>query len=224
MKKTALIAGSTGLVGQELLQLLLTSKHYEKVICLNRKPQNILNPKLEELIFSFEDAEAYKNLPEADDVFCCLGTTIKKAGSQKAFQQVDYQYPLNLAEAMIKKGAKNFHVVTAMGADANSSVFYNKVKGALEDALKKLTFEQVFIYRPSLLVGDRKENRFGEKLAIFIMPKFEFLLQGSLKKYRSIAVKDVAKAMLVVAEKNTPKQNIFLSNEIQDLANSYPSI
>lgn len=217
MKKTILIAGSSGLVGGYLLTLALQNSSIEKVYTLVRKPQAINNPKLEEIIFDFNNAEAYQSLPKVDAVFCCLGTTIKKAGSQEKFEQVDFYYPLQLAKNV---ETNTFNVITAMGANKNSAVFYNKVKGKLEDELKKLNFGALNIFQPSLLVGNRKEHRPGESIAIALMPKLDFLLIGGLKKYRSIKVEDVAKAMLKTETDNL-KSKTYTSDEIQALADSF---
>lgn len=221
MQKTAIISGASGLVGNNLLNLLLNSKKYEKVFCLVRKPLALNHKKLEQIIFDYNNSNEYLKLPKVDDVFCCLGTTIKKAGSQEAFKKVDFEYPLHLAKTTFNAGAKSFHVVTALGSNSKSNIFYNKVKGELEDALKNIKFEQLSIYRPSLLLGDRKENRLGEKLGAVFMKSFGFLMQGTLKKYKAIQAKDVAKAMLYVAVNDISKLKIILSDEIQALADNY---
>jgi uncharacterized protein YbjT (DUF2867 family) len=220
MKKKAIIAGATGLVGSELLGFLLKSRDYDSVFALVRKPTKTHHPKLKEIVFDFNNSASYKNLPKSDEMFCCLGTTIKTAGSEAAFKKVDFEYPMLLAEAGKSNGIKAFHVITALGADANSPMFYNKVKGQLEEALKKLNFEQLYIYQPSLLVGNRSENRLGEKIAIQVMPIFEFLMLGPMKKYRSIKVEDVAKGIINTAENEHKKLKIILSDEIQNLANN----
>lgn len=221
MQKTAIISGASGLVGNNLLNLLLNSKKYKKVYCLVRKELAIQHPNLEQIIFDYNNDNSYLNLPKADEVFCCLGTTIKNAGSQKAFKKVDLEYPLKLAKAVLKKEAKAYHVITALGASSDSNIFYNKVKGELEDELKKLKFEQLYIYRPSLLLGNRKEQRLGEKFGTVFMKSFNFLMQGSLKKYRAIQAEDVAKAMLYAATNDLSKLKIILSDEIQALADNY---
>lgn len=220
MKKTVIIAGASGLVGHHLLDLLLEEKSFEKVYSLVRKPSGRTHPKLEEINFDFNNEEAYANLPEVDSGFCCLGTTIKKAGSQKAFKKVDYHYPLLLAQSLKNNNCRAFHVITALGADSSSRIFYNQVKGELEDALSKLEFNSLNIYQPSLLLGDRKEQRLGEKIAMIFMPPLEFLLQGKLKKYRSIQAKDVAKGILANTKKENNNIQIIPSNEIKELAYS----
>lgn len=224
MKRTALISGASGLVGQELLQLILDHSAYEKVYVLVRRSMNIKHDKLQEIIFDYEKVAAYNTLPEINDAFCCLGTTIKKAGSKEAFKTVDFHYPYKLAKALEKKKTSSFHVITALGSDADSSIFYNKVKGELEEALKKLKFAHLFIYQPSLLVGDRKENRLGEEIAIKLFPILEFFLIGGLKKYKSIKVENVAKCMLYTALHEQTKTKTILSDEIQNLAILYSTL
>lgn len=221
MSKTAIISGASGLVGNHLLNLMLANNKYEKIYCLVRKPLSMEHANLEQIVFDYNNEQAYSNLPKADDVFCCLGTTIKKAGSQEAFKKVDFEYPLKLAQAMISRSAKSFHVITALGSSAESNIFYNKVKGELEAALKKIKFEQLYIYRPSLLLGNREEQRFGEKMGTIFMKSFSFLMQGSLEKYKAIEAEDVAKAMLYVAINELSKLKIILSDEIQALADNY---
>lgn len=217
MNKTVLIAGSSGLVGSHLLTLLLNNNSIDKIYALVRKKQDINHAKLEQVIFDFNNEESYKILPKVDVTFCCLGTTIKKAGSQEKFEQVDFQYPLLLAKNV---STFSFNIVSAMGADKNSNIFYNKIKGKLEDELKKLNFGTLNIFQPSLLVGNRAEHRLGESIAIAIMPKLDFLLVGGLKKYRSIKAENVAKAMLKATIDNL-KSKTYTSDEIQALADNY---
>tara|TARA_Y100000385_G_scaffold265091_1_gene299057 strand:+ start:357 stop:1031 length:675 start_codon:yes stop_codon:yes gene_type:complete len=220
MGKTVLIAGASGLVGSHLLNMLLLDETIDKIYSLVRRPSKVKHEKLQETLFDFNLSLNYQNLPTVDFGFCCLGTTIKKAGSQDGFKRVDYNYPLQLAQALKDKNCKDFHVITALGADSKSSVFYSKVKGELEEALKSIEFESLSIYQPSLLLGERKESRIGEKIASILMPPFEFLLQGQMKKYRSIKAADVAKGMLVNSKGKTQKIRIILSNEIKELAHS----
>jgi len=221
MAKNILLSGASGLVGSKLLQLLLDRKEVNTLFCLVRKKLPIQHKKLKQIIFDYNDKNAYQQLPKVDSIFCCLGTTIKKAGSKTAFKKVDFEYPYLLAKHCKNNSSSTFHIITALGADSKSNIFYNKVKGELEDALKKLKFEQLYIYRPSLLLGNRVENRFGEKMAAFFMTRLEFLMQGDLKKYRGIKVEDVAKAMVSTEFKQNNKLKTLLSDEIQAVADSY---
>lgn len=221
MMKRAIIAGASGAVGKELLNFLLESSLFDEVLVLLRTPLKIKHPKLHSLVFDFDKEEEYLLLPSAEQVFCCLGTTIKKAGSQENFKKVDYLYPYLLAKYTQQNNTKVFHVVTALGADAKSAIFYNKVKGELQEALIKLQFPRLYIYQPSLLLSNREESRPGEKIASIIMQAGSFLFVGFLKKYKAIHVKEVAKAILHVAQSNSIKSKIILSDEIQSLADSH---
>jgi len=212
--KTAVIAGSTGLVGSELLKLLLESPDYSNVHVLVRNPSGIKNPKLNEIIVDFNKLADYQDAFNVTDIFCCLGTTIKKAGSQEAFKKVDVEYVLEMAKLANRAGAKSFSVISAMGANPDSSVFYNRMKGLMELGVSNSGIETVNIFRPSLLLGKRKEFRFGEKIASILVYPMIFLFFGPLKKYRPIKASKVALAMLNSA--NEPKHgiNIFSNDKM----------
>ncbi|WP_250631623.1 oxidoreductase [Rhodoflexus caldus] len=216
-----LIAGATGLIGSHLLRQSLQNPAIMHVVPLVRKPMQISHPKLQEIIFNFDNPQDYDNLPVVDAAFCCLGTTIKKAGSREAFRKVDYDYPLALAKAMRDKGTAHFLVVTALGSDARSMVFYSRVKGELEEALIGLQFPSLSIFQPSLLLGERKEKRFGEDFAKWLMPLVTPLLAGSLRKYRAIHGADVAKAMLKIAMQPASGVCRYPSDEIQEIADHF---
>jgi uncharacterized protein YbjT (DUF2867 family) len=214
--KNALILGGTGLTGKKLTRLLLADKRYGAVQLLVRKPMDIIYEKLEQIPFDFDNPDDSK--VQADEVFCCLGTTIAVAGSKKAFYQVDYDYVLTLANMAHKNGCKKFALISSMGANKNSAVFYNKTKGQIEEAIKAIGFESCFIFRPSILLGTRHESRFGESVAKFILSKLSFLLP---KKYRPIHSKTVAFAMQFVMNGNYSGCKIFESDEIAAIA-TYP--
>jgi uncharacterized protein YbjT (DUF2867 family) len=212
-KKTALIVGATGLIGNLLAQKLLQDTYYQKVILLVRKSTGIKNERLEERIVDFDNLKP--NDVIADDVFCCLGTTIKKAGSQAAFYKVDFEYPLRVATLAAQKDATQFLIVTALGADAQSSVFYNRVKGEVEQKLSELPLQSLSIFRPSLLLGDRQESRFGENIGKVLAKIINPLMIGSLKKYRGIEAEKVANAMQTLAKENRTGKHIFESDFLQ---------
>lgn len=199
MNKVAMIAGSSGLTGGFLLKMLLEAPEYREVIAYVRKPTRIQHPKLREVVMDWEKLDA--PVP-ADDVFCCLGTTIKKAGSQEAFRRVDYEYPLHLAELQLEGGSQQFLLVSALGADASSSIFYSRVKGELEDALKKLGYKSLHIFQPSFIAGPRKEKRVGERIGLAIFSFISPLFIGPLKKYAPIPAEHIARAMYRSAQKN----------------------
>ncbi len=162
--KTALIIGSTGLIGSKLLHLLLESPNYDKVITFVKRDSGIMHPKLTQHLIDFDKPETYKELVVGDDFFCTIGTTIKKAGSQKAFRKVDFEYPRQFAAFALENKVKQFLIVSSLGADANSGNFYLKTKGEIQDFLKDCAFESVAVFQPSLLLGNRTEFRLGEKV------------------------------------------------------------
>lgn len=217
--KTALIIGSTGLIGSQLLKILLESSEYEKVITFVKRDSGIQHSKLKQHIIDFDKPETYKELVVGDDFFCTIGTTIKNAGSQEAFKKVDFEYPKQFANLALKSNIKQFLIISSLGADANSSNFYLKTKGEIQDFLKNCTFENVSVLQPSLLLGDRKEFRLGEKIGAFFMKLFSFLLIGNLKKYKPIQSEVVAKAMFSIAQKNYKGYHIIESNGIEEIAN-----
>lgn len=209
--KTAIIAGASGLIGQSLIQMLLNSKDYGQVIALVRKPLGIQHDKLKELTVNFDHLADMEDFPQADDIFCTLGTTIKKAGSQDAFYKVDYSYPMDLAKRALKSGANRFFLVTALGSNMNSRNFYSRVKGELEDKISFLNYRTIYIFKPSLLRGDRKEIRPGEKFGQLITRIIPFI--GPWKKYRPIHVDKVADAIMKVA-KQEDKGCYYYQSEI----------
>ena len=217
-QKNALIAGATGLTGKELVKILLDHPAYEKICVFVRRPLDIEHPKLEQVRVDFNRLDDYKEYFKVDEVFCCLGTTIKKAGSQKAFRRVDYEFPTALGTLAKSAGAQKFLVISAMGADSRSNIFYNRVKGQLEDRLKKLELPALHIFRPSLLLGDRQEFRLGEKAASLLAPVFSPLLRGSMQKYKPIQAEQVAQAMCTAAQSYSGGVAIHLSDEIAEMA------
>ena len=219
--QTALLVGASGLVGSELLQLLLQDPHFGEVVALVRKPLSVSHPKLKVVVFDFEAPDA--TCIRADVLFCCLGTTMRKAGSKPAFRKVDYDYPLQIAAFGKANGAQAFHLVTAMGADTGSLFFYNRVKGELEDALTRLDYNSLHLYRPSLLLGDRKEQRTGEKIGEYLLKVSDPLLRGGLKKYRAIQARSVAKAMLFQAKRGVSGRFVHESDQLEVHARLYDS-
>ena len=195
--KSALIAGATGLVGARCLARLLEHPAYDRVTVLSRRPIARAHANLNiELV----DFYGLRSLGErCDDIFCCLGTTIRKAGSQEAFRRVDHDYPLALARLGKAAGAQQFLLVSALGADAQSSVFYSRVKGETERDVAAIGLPKVSFMRPSILLGERHERRPGERAGIFVGKLIGPLLLGPLRKYRPIHADDVAAAMLYAA-------------------------
>ena len=211
-KKTAIIAGATGLIGSYLLELLLKSERYEKVIVLTRRSLNSQNEKLQEVLTDLQSLEEHASIIKADDVFCCLGTTMSNAGSKEKFYAVDFTYPYELAKICKANGARQFLLVSAMGAKKNSFVYYNRVKGEIEEAIRTIDFDATHIFRPSLLLGPRKEKRAGEDAAKTFYKYMGWLLP---QNYKGIEAEKVAKAMLHFASKEETGYSIHHSGGLQ---------
>ena len=212
-QKTALIAGASGLVGSYCLRMLLQSDYYTKVIAIVRKPLPLQHPKLEQKVIDFDKLAVTPGLI-ADDVYCCLGTTMKQAGSKANFYKVDFTYVVELAKATAKQFASKFLVVSAMGANPNSMFYYNRIKGQMEEAVQKFPFTAVHIFRPSLLLGERPKVRLGEKVGEALFAGLKFTMVGPLRKYRAVHARTVAKAMLQAAADNGGGIKIHNSEEI----------
>jgi uncharacterized protein YbjT (DUF2867 family) len=195
---TAVLFGASGLIGGKLLPLLVEDSRYDKVRLVGRRALGLAGGKVEEHVV--DCANPAPELVGADNVFCCVGTTIKKAGSEDAFRVVDHDYPLALARAAHKAGAGRFLVVTAVGADPKSGVFYNRVKGELETALREISFPRgLRIFHPSMLLGERSESRPAEAVGKAVMGALRFAFAGPLKRYRAIDGADVARALHTAA-------------------------
>lgn len=193
----ALLVGATGLVGGFVLARLLAHPEYSNVELWVRRELPLRAPKLIQRVVDFSNLPSQR--VHADHVFCCLGTTIAKAGSEAAFREVDHDYPLALARLARSGGSRKFLMVSALGADRTSSVFYNRVKGEVENAITALELPAVWFFRPSLLLGPRQENRRGERIGAVIGKLVAPLLVGGLRKYRPIHVDTVAAAMVYAA-------------------------
>ena len=200
MKKTALLAGATGLVGSALLPLLLASGRYNKVIVVGRRPVAVQHPKLVQVVIALDQLESERLRLIADDVFCCLGTTIGQAGSKEAFYKVDFLYVVQLAALTAANFAVQFLVVSALGANAESRFYYNRVKGEMEAAVRQTPFRAIHIFQPSLLLGERPAPRLGERIGAALLGLARPLLRGGWRKYRPVAATTVAQAMLRTAE------------------------
>ena len=212
--KTAIVIGATGLVGNLITQKLLEDNRYEKVKVFVRRSLNINNPKLEEHIVDFDNIELWKNNLSGDELYSALGTTIKKAGSKDAQYKIDFTYQYETAKAASENGVKKYLLVSSLGANSKSSNFYLQMKGSLDEKVQQLSFDQIRIFRPSILVGDRSEKRFGESLGIKIAGTFTKIIPA-LKKYQPIEASQVAEAMIKSANQNlSDKIKIYNSEEI----------
>jgi uncharacterized protein YbjT (DUF2867 family) len=218
--RTALIVGASGLVGKACLYQLLEQDAYSRITALVRKPLAVKHPRLHQVVVNFDHLEESRSEVVGDDVFCCLGTTIRVAGSQENFRKVDCEYPLAVATIAFENGASQFLVISSMGADPSSAFFYNRVKGELEKALKTLAYSSVHIFRPSLLLGNRKAFRIGEQVGKVVMRVAGIFLLGPLRKFKAIQDITVAKAMIKVALSDKEGVHIYPNNEILDLGAS----
>lgn len=211
-QRSCLVLGATGLVGGHLLDLLGADAGYGPITALSRRPLPAGRGagRVTEVLCDLGRPETYADRAKADDVFCCLGTTIKKAGSKEAFRQVDHDYPLAAARTALAAGADQFLIVTAVGADANSTIFYNRVKGEVEAALSALPFPGgVKILRPSMLLGERGESRPLERAGAVFMRATRGLFAGPLTRYRAIEAADVARALVTAARRREPGVQIY---------------
>ncbi len=212
--KTAIVIGATGLVGSHLLQDLLKDKYFDKVIVLSRRTTGIKDGKLTEHIVNFDDVSSYQKLVKGDVLFSCMGTTIKKAGSKDAQWKIDYTYQLEVAEAARKNEVSSMVLVSSSGASSKSRIFYSRMKGELEEAIRKLNFSNYLIFQPSLLVGPRTEVRrgeqWGEKIAKVLMK-----VLPPLRKYKPIHGAEVAQAMINAYKKEEYNgESVFVLDEI----------
>jgi len=206
---TAVLAGATGLVGGECLKRLLASKRYARVVAVARRPLELggRHRKLDTVIVEFDRLDEVAERLRGDHVFCALGTTIRKAGSQARFRVVDHDYPLRLAQLTREQGAVHFSLVSALGASRTSPFFYSRVKGELEDDLRRMGWPSLAMYRPSVIAGDRGESRPRERLG-------EQMLRFAPATWRPVAAGDIAAAMIATALSEPPGVTIVESRDI----------
>jgi len=213
----AIIAGASGLIGSKLLDILLRQPEYTEVLVLVRKELELQHPKLTQVNVNFDRLSDYSDLITGRAIFCCLGSTRKKTPDLKLYRKIDHDYPLALAEIATANGVQQYHLVSALGADAASANFYTKMKGETEEDIKNIGLTSLHICRPSLLTGGRKEYRFAEKIFIVAMKLINPLLMGKLKKYRSIPAETIALAMFKQSTKNEKGIFIYPSDKIKQL-------
>lgn len=213
---TAILAGATGLVGGECLRRLLASPRYERVIVVTRRKLTDVpaERKLRQVVTEFENLGEVRERLRGDHVYCALGTTIRKAGSQERFRAVDYEYPLRLAQLTRKNGARHFSIVSALGASRSSPFFYSRVKGETEEGLQQLGWPSLAIVRPSVIAGDRAEARPLERLS-------GHLLRFAPATWRPVPAGDIAAAMIVMALRERPGVTVLESREISGVAQHF---
>jgi uncharacterized protein YbjT (DUF2867 family) len=210
--KTAIVIGSTGLIGSELVQQLQNNTNYSKIVLLNRRASGITHPKVSERIINF-DAPDMVGI-NGEDLFCAIGTTIRKAGSKAVQHKIDCEYPSTLAALLKPQGINQFLLVSSIGADEQASNFYLRTKGELEKNIRDLGFESTVIVRPSILLGKRKEFRLGEKIGIVLMQLLSPLMIGSFKKYKGVQAHKVAAKMIELANSGSKGVLVIESDKI----------
>lgn len=211
--RTAIVLGSTGLIGSELVKVLQASPHYSSVLLLNRRPSGHVGSKVSEKIIDFGAPDLASIT--GDDLYCALGTTRRKAGSESAQYQVDYEYPALIAARLKAQGVNRIALVSSVGADAKAGSFYLRTKGKLEAAIIGMGFEQTVIVRPSVLIGPRAEFRLGEKAAILFLKLLSPLMVGGLRKYQGIEASTVANCLVRAACSGTAGVRFVESDKIQ---------
>jgi len=219
-QKTAIILGATGLTGSLLLDQLIHDDEYTSIKLFSRKALNSTSPKIKEFIGDLLQLEQFKNEFTADVVFCCIGTTAAKTKDKELYKAIDSGIPAVAAKLAKENNISTFIVISALGANAKSKIFYNQTKGKMELAVLSQKIPNTFILRPSLIVGARNETRFGEKIAVVVMKSANSFLVGKLKKYRSIKADKIATAMRLLA-KQSNNQIIVESDHIEQISKQY---
>jgi uncharacterized protein YbjT (DUF2867 family) len=218
MPYSVILVGSSGLIGSNLLSELIQSEAISEILLLVRRSTDVSSSKVKELIVNFEKPNSYSIDIQADIIYSCLGTTKSETPNSSLYRQIDLEYPLNLAKLGQKNGVAQFHIISSLGADAGSSNSYLKLKGELEQELKKLSMSSLHIYQPSFLIGERKKDRLADKIMKPVFRLIDPLLIGPLKKYRSIKAADVARVMLNQSIKDLKGTFTYPSIKIQELA------
>lgn len=218
MKKTAIILGATGLTGNSILQKLIEDKRYDTIKLFSRSKIEGLPKKVTQFIGDLFEIEQFKVDFTADEVYCCIGTTAKKTPNKVLYKQIDYGIPVSAAKLTKENGINTFLVISAMGANIKSRVFYNKIKGEMERDVLQQNIKNTFILRPSLIGGERNELRVIEKLGLFVFKMIQPLFIGKLKDYKIIYSESIAQAMINLANTTNHTEAIISSNNIKRIA------
>jgi uncharacterized protein YbjT (DUF2867 family) len=218
MKKTAIILGATGLTGSILLQKLIEDDRYDSIKLFSRSKMEGLPKKVTQFIGDLLKLEQFKADFRADEVFCCIGTTAKKTPNKALYKQIDYGIPITAAKLSKENNINTFLVISAMGANKNSSVFYNKTKGEMEYDVLEQNIKNTYILRPSLIGGERNESRILEKIGLFVFKIIQPLFIGKLKKYSIINAESIAEAMINLANNTSNAEVIITSSDIKNLS------
>jgi uncharacterized protein YbjT (DUF2867 family) len=209
------VIGATGLVGKQLVNQLLSDDRFEKVRIFVRRETGLKNPKLEQQIVDFGEPETWENQLTGDVLFSALGTTLKQAGSKEKQYEIDFTFNLNFAQKANANGIENYVLVSSVGANSKSSIFYTRMKGELDEAVAKIGFKNLAILRPASLTGDRTNRRMAEEISI---PVLNFLTRFILKNYRPISDKTVAQAMINAAFNQITGKTIWEASEVFELS------
>ncbi|WP_282628329.1 NAD(P)H-binding protein [Empedobacter sedimenti] len=196
MNKTVLVLGSSGLIGSLLLEKLFKHPDYSTIVTIVRKPQQINHPKLIEIVTDFNSEINLDEIEQIDSIFSCLGTTRKKTPDLGAYRKIEVDIPNHFAKLGNQKGLTKFHYISAVGANTSSSNFYLKMKSEAEETLQNNTIKHLFLYHPSLLIGNRAEYRLAENISAKVFPLINFFLSGNLSKYKSIEAEKVAQSLI----------------------------
>ena len=208
MKKTAIIIGASGLTGNLLLQLLINDQRYETIKLFGRKKIEGLPSKVKQYTGNLFELENFKTEFTANEVYCCIGTTAKKTPNKTVYKAIDYGIPVNAAKLAKENNINTFVVVSALGANADSSIFYSKTKGEMERDVLQQNIKNTYILQPSIIGGNRKETRIGEKIGLVIFKLFQPFFIGKLKKYSLTEAEDIAQAMINLANSTSIKTKI----------------
>jgi len=218
MGKTAIILGATGLTGSILLEKLLKDNRYETIKLFSRKELKNMPSKVTQHVGNLFELENFKNDFIADEVFCCIGTTAKKTPDNVIYKQIDYGIPVNAAKLSKLNNINTFLVVSALGANAKSSIFYNKTKGEMENDVLAQNIPNTYILQPSIIGGNRKEQRIGEKIGLVLFKLFQPFFFGKLKKYQLIEAETIAQSMLNLANSKAINEKIITSDYIKEIS------
>jgi uncharacterized protein YbjT (DUF2867 family) len=218
MGKTVIILGATGLTGSILLEKLIKDQRYETIKLISRKKIEGLPSKVQQFIGNMLELETFKEVFTGDEVFCCIGTTAKKTPNKETYKKIDFGIPVTAAKLSKENNISTFIVISAMGANAKSNIFYNRTKGEMEQEVLQQNIPNTYILQPSIIGGNRNENRIGEKIGLAVFKLIQPLFIGNLKKYRIINAETIAQAMLNLANSKVSKEKIITSDYIKEIS------
>lgn len=217
MPGKAIVIGASGLIGSNIVNILANKPVYDEVVLLVRRKPEAEIPNIRQLVINFDALDDYRQELNGNVIFSCLGTTRSQVIDNKEYRKIDFDYPIQIAEAAAKNGVEQFHIISSLGANKNSANSYLKLKGEIEEALKNIPFKSIHIYRPSFITGKRSKKRITDIVLIPLMKLINPILTGNLKKYRSIEAAVIANAMIKRASANLSGIFIYESDQIQDI-------